>query len=217
MLYKLLTVCLVMTSLVGCGVAEDLSKKCPGNDVEMLCNTLFGSRNNEQDKEINSLEIELKDLKNKVNNNITLLNLLNTQFITVNESIESLKLTLMVLENNNNTQQMQIDMLQDRLDNLEHTADVQETTMVNLQQDVTNSVIRIAELEGYHNITRIVDPCGAASGFNEVLLETSQGEVLAYFESGSRRFLTKLLPGNYVTTDGTNCHFTYSLSSGLTW
>jgi len=63
--------------------------------------------------------------------------------------------------------------------------------------------------DGQNAILEIIDPCGDNPGqFDEVLFRLSSGEVVAYFEQGSKRFLTVLNPGNYRTTDTQNCNFT---------
>jgi hypothetical protein len=55
-----------------------------------------------------------------------------------------------------------------------------------------------------------IDPCGpqTANGLDEVLLEFNDSSIYAVYASGGRIHLTKLTPGTYVTTDGTNCVFT---------
>lgn len=67
--------------------------------------------------------------------------------------------------------------------------------------------------DGLDSIVQIIDPCGDASGHDEILLILSTGEVLAYFESGSNRFLSVLENGNYRTTDAQQCNFTVSNGS----
>lgn len=56
-------------------------------------------------------------------------------------------------------------------------------------------------------ITDIVDPCGQESQFDEVILVLSDGSLLAHYSHGNRQFLVRLSDGDYVTTDGTGCHF----------
>lgn len=87
-----------------------------------------------------------------------------------------------------------------------------------LQTQVNANIIQIAalDLETSNSITQIVDPCGNGAGYDEVILKTKAGEYLAYFEHGSQRYLTKLEIGNYMTTDGTGCHFSLT-STGLIW
>lgn len=68
-----------------------------------------------------------------------------------------------------------------------------------------------AELPPYA-VTSIVDPCGDAPGvIDEVLLKLANGQVLVSFSAnanGNNTRLAILPPGNYVTTDGSNCAFT---------
>lgn len=61
----------------------------------------------------------------------------------------------------------------------------------------------------------IIDPCGKESRLDEVILETVDGEFLAYFAGSSTTSsrLTILEENvNYITTDGTGCRF--SIVSG---
>lgn len=67
------------------------------------------------------------------------------------------------------------------------------------------------------SIVESIDPCGDdPNDLDEVLLITAGGDVIAYYQTGSNRFLTKLEPGNYQTTDKQKCGFTvnndYSVS-----
>lgn len=63
--------------------------------------------------------------------------------------------------------------------------------------------------KGEDAILEVIDPCGPSDdGFDEVILKLNTGDLMAYFESGDRRFLTLLTPGNYITTDTQRCAFT---------
>lgn len=63
--------------------------------------------------------------------------------------------------------------------------------------------------DGESAILEIIDPCGDSPGeFDEIMFRLSSGELVAYFEQGSKRFLTVLNPGNYRTTDKQSCRFT---------
>jgi hypothetical protein len=80
-----------------------------------------------------------------------------------------------------------------------------------LSQDVALNTLRLAELESQESIVEFIDPCGDYPGrFDEVLMVTSSGSYVAYFQSGGRRFLTVLPDGNYRTTDFQRCRFTIS-------
>lgn len=61
------------------------------------------------------------------------------------------------------------------------------------------------------SITSIVDPCGDAPGiYDEVFLKLANGTLLASFSdnaNGNNTRFSVLVPGSYVTTDGSNCHF----------
>lgn len=63
-----------------------------------------------------------------------------------------------------------------------------------------------------YQITEIVDPCGDALGIDdEVLLKTASGQLIASISdkaSGKNTRISILSPGSYVTTDGSNCHYT---------
>lgn len=66
----------------------------------------------------------------------------------------------------------------------------------------------------------IVDPCGATPGYyNEVFLRLQNGTLLASFSDNSNGKNTRwaiLVPGTYITTDGTNCTFTVDAHGMLT-
>jgi hypothetical protein len=64
----------------------------------------------------------------------------------------------------------------------------------------------------------IVDPCGdTPNKFDEILFRLSNGVLVAYFESGSNRYLSVIPPGTYKTTDGNNCIFTVDSQLQVRW
>lgn len=66
-------------------------------------------------------------------------------------------------------------------------------------------------------IVEVIDPCGDAPGiFDEVLLRMKNGQLLAHFASNQLQFITVLVPGNYVTTDGSSCHFSVDAQMEIT-
>jgi hypothetical protein len=77
-----------------------------------------------------------------------------------------------------------------------------------LQSQLNDAVSDIAVLKGYENIVEFYDPCGDGAGYDEIILKTSSGKLIAYFEIGSKRFLTVLTDGSYRTTDSQECVFT---------
>lgn len=101
--------------------------------------------------------------------------------------------------------------LQSQIEALQAALDALEASVYELQS-------RAAELEARESIVEFIDPCGDMPGqFDEVLLRTSTGKLVAYFESGSRRFLTILTPGAYRTTDAQSCLFSVSPLGAVSW
>jgi hypothetical protein len=73
-------------------------------------------------------------------------------------------------------------------------------------------------IDGANAVLEIIDPCGNNEGhFDEVILRLSTGDLLAYFESGSKRFLSIIDPGNYRTTDAQRCYFTVTEDLEVIW
>lgn len=68
-----------------------------------------------------------------------------------------------------------------------------------------------------YTITELIDPCGDGPGFDEVLLRTANGALLAHYADGVKQFLTTVPPGTYISTDGQACVFTVSPSGSVTW
>jgi hypothetical protein len=62
-------------------------------------------------------------------------------------------------------------------------------------------------LDAVNPVISLVDPCGDSPGFDEVLLQLSDGTFVAYFEQGEYRFLSIISDGNYRTTDAQQCYF----------
>jgi hypothetical protein len=94
-----------------------------------------------------------------------------------------------------------LDVLQSAIDNLEFDQDELQTNFTDLQ-------ITVTQLQLNTNIVEVIDPCGDHVGnFDEVILRTSDNNFIAYFEHGSKRFLSILPNGNYQTTDNQACNF----------
>lgn len=100
----------------------------------------------------------------------------------------------------------------------------QLTSMLNVQTNVQADVLvlqnqyaltlmQLATLQGYKSIVSLKDPCGAQGSYNEIFLQLSDGTYIASFSdnaSGTNTRFTVLTDGNFVTTDGTHCHFSVS-------
>lgn len=77
-----------------------------------------------------------------------------------------------------------------------------------LEQEIRNLQSKITVLEQSQNLVETIDPCGDhPRHFDEVILRLESGKLIAYFESGGKRFLTELVDGHYRTTDRQRCRF----------
>lgn len=72
-----------------------------------------------------------------------------------------------------------------------------------------------------YSIAEIIDPCGNASGiYDEVILKLQNGKILASFSdnaNGKNTRLSEITQGNYMTTDGSNCHFSVDSLGNVSW
>lgn len=75
--------------------------------------------------------------------------------------------------------------------------------------------------DGADAVLEIIDPCNDAPGIvDEVLIRLSDGRVLCSFSANANGQNTRLavLPaGSYVTTDGSNCHFSVNVAGNITY
>lgn len=72
-----------------------------------------------------------------------------------------------------------------------------------------------------YQVTQVIDPCGDAPNvFDEVILKMANGNLIASFSdnaNGNNTRLSLLTQGNYVTTDGSSCHFSVSAGGTISW
>ena len=112
------------------------------------------------------------------------------------------------IENNLESLYSMVDDLDTNQDILSSSISLQLTQLASLQIAINNVTNTVNSSE---NITEIIDPCGDyPNKFDEVLLKTSSGKILVYFEDGGKRFLTELPNGNFRTTDRQACNFSVS-------
>lgn len=104
---------------------------------------------------------------------------------------------------------------------LEQAVEGNTAAIAQIQIALMGINVRLAALEGYSNIVQVIDVCGDnASRVDEVLLKMSDNSILASFSdsaSGANTRFSILAPGNYVTSDGTNCAFTVQSDFSVTW
>ena len=206
-----------MLSLTGCGMAEDLSSRCPSNDARPLCELMFGKEDVNQNEELNNLKRRMTDLEADFNSLSYSIDIMSNEVVSLSVLTESLQFQMdqMIILNATGEYNLhqQIDNLSSQINN-NNISLTNIITQLNITQNNLNElVIEVAELAGHNNIVDIIDPCGDwSNGFDEVILRTSDGKLLAYFENGSNRYLSLLVPGSYRTTDGSNCNFTVNNS-----
>lgn len=99
--------------------------------------------------------------------------------------------------------------LQSRADSQDAQISVLQTESAQLTADLAILQARVQGLEDNLQVFSVQDPCGNGPGFDEVILSTNIG-LIAFFESGTNRFLTVLSNGTYQTTDAQHCLFTVS-------
>lgn len=71
-----------------------------------------------------------------------------------------------------------------------------------------------------YDIVQLIYPCGNNVAYKEVLLRLENGTILASFsdnENGKDTRLAVIVPGSYVDTDDSNCHFNVDNNGNVTW
>lgn len=205
--------------LTGCGMVENLQSRCESSDVKSVCELIVGSEDVEQNKEIELLNRRLTDLAADFNSLSYGVNMMSSEVATLSSLNESLQFQMdqMIVLNATGEYnlQSQIDSLSTQILSNNSAITSITTQLVLTQQDINDIVIDVAELSGYDGIKEVIDPCGDyPGGFDEVILRTTSGKLLAYFESGTKRFLSVIPVGSYSTTDGSSCGFTVN-GSGM--
>lgn len=188
------------------------------------CQTLFGAsdvdtsvRIDEALARIQATEASITSLQTQVNTQMTLINQqsatsqsLQSQ-LDLNVAYEQYLLSL-INSNSGNISSLQtnLTLVQSNLTSLQGQLTVTNANVSNRQTQINQLIINLATLSNQDVVVQYIYPCGPRVGyFNEILLKTKSGKYLAYFESGSNRFLTELLFGRrYGLTDGSNCSFT---------
>lgn len=80
---------------------------------------------------------------------------------------------------------------------------------------INELTVRVAELETHSPVIEIIDPCGDGVGFDEIIMRLNTGELIAYFQQGSHRFLASLPEGEYQTTDQSKCRFSVDSTGSI--
>ena len=203
---RLAALVFVITQLQSCGfyrpidfsIKETTVKgKNYDNDIKKL---------QDKDKE---LALRLDALESSLSNNISDMASISSQMADLSLSIANLGDSIDEEQNAIEIDSERITALQDEQDNQNATLGILQEQLDALQNQANESTAFIVTLSTSDGIVSITDPCGDfAGGYDEVLLKTYSGKYVAYFESGSTRYLSVLVPGVfYQTTDSQQCHF----------
>jgi hypothetical protein len=189
---------MLLFSCSGCGFQQTLRTHCKLGDTQ-TCDTLFGTNQYEidaaQDNANKVLALEVASIKQTVDNLINDVRFIESQLLSVNTLIN-------MLQQDINANYELIQALQQNSVTLTERLDYQQVI-------INNHQIELTQLAMEDTVVEYLDPCGNGSGFDEVLLHTRSGKYVAYFESGSNRFLTVLQSNTtYRTTDSQKCYFT---------
>ena len=93
--------------------------------------------------------------------------------------------------------------LQSEVNALSNQETISNDAILTLQNAISD--LQAATSQG---IAEVIDPCGDEPGeFDEVIIKLADGSFIAYFQQGSKRFLTSLGEGNFITTDSQRCRF----------
>jgi peptidoglycan hydrolase CwlO-like protein len=161
---------------------------------------------NKANDRIAKLDKRLKELENDFSViHSELENTKNNAIQTMSEMTD-LQVVIDSLQNNQAAQNLLITDLQTKQYQIVHL-----DAMVNMLQSQLDTVqLKLTELELEDRVTEMVDPCPNSmfAGYAEVLMRTSSGTYVAYFENGQKRHLTVLKKNTlYKTTDDRNCKF----------
>lgn len=123
------------------------------------------------------------------------------------------------------TQQEQTKELNDKIDKLQaelnSLSDIQQEQTKELIDDLLLLQNRVIDLnmELISHLKELpiefINPCGD-SGFQyeEIILRIDDTTLVSYFETGNKRFLTRLIEGNFITTDQEMCNFIIKMVDG---
>ena len=187
----------LMFSCSGCGYQRTLRTHCHLGDTQ-TCDNLFGINQYEVDSDQNkvnqALAAEVASIKQTLDNLIV-----DVRFIQSQLETNNVLLTLLRQDINSNYELIQA---------LEVNTIALEDRLNYQQVIINNHQIELANLANEDSVVEYIDPCNNGPGFDEVLLHTRSGKYIAYFESGSNRFLTVLQPNvSYRNTDTQKCYF----------
>ena len=186
--------------LAGCGLPKQLAQDCSG-DLEQGCRTLFGEPEadlDQLDRRVTDLERRMLQLENVVTSNSALISLLEINLASLSSQLET-------LDTANAANTAAISVLQAQMLAGQNQITSLQSGAVTLQAQTTALAMQDSVIDYLDcAVGNVID----GNGFDEIILRTKSGKLVAYFESGGNRFLSVLVPGSYRTTDQQMCAFT---------
>lgn len=183
---------MVLVCLVSCGANKTKT---------VMVESPFDNSNNEE--RLTDLENKVAAIELNIQTNITTMGTFNSSLQSLESRINSLNDEL---EQSNSDE---TEALQNLIDTNTGAYNSLSALIASLQGQVNSNVSQLVVLQNQNNVVEYLDPCGDyANHYDELILKTSNGDYLAYFEIGSNRFLTKLIRNTqYQTTDQQGCSF----------
>lgn len=213
-LYAVFTVLLLLTFIMaaGCGYRDTARNHC--NLGTQLCDNLFGEDTWENNNRLSAAEVNIAELDKQVTSIKTMVELLISELRDKSAQITQLSalmqlIQISVTDNEEFVNTVTAD-LKLEIEQLEESVAYQQTVINDMVGD-------IAELANQDVIVEYIYPCGDRAGiFDETLLRTKSGKLIAYFENGGNRFLSILTANSYSTTDAQpRCHFNVDAAGNI--
>lgn len=179
-----------------------------------------GNKVSSEDEQLRKLQAALVAAQSQAANQQADISNLIADISNLNATVANLASTVQLQGQADVTLQTEIDALTATLSALQTQLNTLSSQQVVSQTTINGMLVNIATLQGYNSIVSIIDPCGDAAGiWDEVFLQLSDGTLLASFSdnaAGQNTRFSVLTNGNYVTTDGSNCHV-HVLNGVVTW
>lgn len=195
---------IALVALTSCGYQQTLREHCRIGDTQ-TCDNLFGRNQSEVDEQQNA---QLQGLSKEVESLSTMMSLMIKDLTEVESRIATNDSLILLANSMIQQQGADIQTLQNVVTQIE--SDNQDLEQkLDYQQGLINTIqVDLAKLVTQDGIKELHDPCGDKAGkYDEIIVVTTSGKLLAYFEDGGNRFLTLLGPGSYRTTDAQKCFF----------
>ena len=216
-----------LLTLSSCGVTEQLARECSGT-LESACHLLLGGeRADELDDKVTDLRRQVRELAFRdlmlASSIMGTIGSYQREDALIKEAIAALTEQLADALAGGTVTSADVAALQAQLASLQlkQASDkVAHETQITLQESELIDVrSELVALQTGHTIMSVVDPCGPSGGFDEVLLRSGNGQLIASFSQAASGLNTRfaiLPPGSYTTTDGTTCAFVVGVDGTVT-